>query len=115
MRCKEFNRPSLEWMFGVAAVGAAAVVVSSVELSSVVLLWPGAEADLPCVAPLLPLPPALPPPFPLPPLPLPPPWLPPLPLPPPCPLSASAGAAARARMARDARSVLRNVIVLLRR
>jgi len=92
--------------------GVAAVVVLSVELSSdavsVPLLWPGAEAELPCVAPLLPLPPALPPPFPLPPLPLPPPW----PLP---PAPASAGAAASARTASYARSVFRNVIVLLRR
>ncbi|RWL98311.1 MAG: hypothetical protein EOR68_15515 [Mesorhizobium sp.] len=86
------------------------VELSSDALSSVLLLWPAAEADLPCVAPLLPLPPALPPPFPLPPLP---PWLPPLP--PPWPLPASAGAAASARMARDARSVFRKVIVLLRR
>ncbi|RWM10600.1 MAG: hypothetical protein EOR72_24400 [Mesorhizobium sp.] len=95
---------------GVEAVVVVSVELSS-ELSSVPLFWPGAEADLPCVAPLLPLPPALP--FPLPPLPLlpwPPPFPPPLPLPP-----ASAGAAASARMARDARSVFRKVIVLLRR
>src|SRR4051794_35453847 len=84
-------------------------VVSAVVSVSVLPARPGADDDLPCEAPLLPLPFPWVPPLPLP---LPPPLPPALPPPLPCPLPASAGDARSANAATAANSVFRFVMVI---
>ncbi|TPK61604.1 hypothetical protein FJ546_17130 [Mesorhizobium sp. B2-4-19] len=95
--------------FGTDATWVVSTVVSVVASASTLPTRPGADADLPCEAPLLPLPlpPALPPPLPLP-LPWSPPWPPPCPLP---PAPASAGDARSANAASAANRVFRFVMV----